>query len=191
MTSKVFMCYDLSMKDVSNARKISIIGPCGSGKSFLAQKLGEILNLPVHHLDSYYHKPNGERETSEFITNKVKEIIRTEKWIIDGTYNKTLADRFLHSDIVIYLDFEQDFCVKSVKERHTKTERLGVPEYFAPTDESLNYMISFHIAEKHPKIKTEFIIPLVEKYKDKVLTFITRKQVNDFINKNIACQWFW
>ncbi|WP_369974648.1 hypothetical protein [Paraliobacillus sp. X-1268] len=38
-------------------RKIMIIGSGGSGKSTLAKTLGEILDIPVYHLDAYFWKP--------------------------------------------------------------------------------------------------------------------------------------
>ncbi len=37
--------------------KIMVIGSSGSGKSTFSRKLGEILSLPVYHLDLYYWKP--------------------------------------------------------------------------------------------------------------------------------------
>lgn len=34
--------------------KIAVIGSGGSGKSTFSRKLGNILNLPVYHLDTMY-----------------------------------------------------------------------------------------------------------------------------------------
>ena len=38
-------------------KKTAIIGSCGAGKSTLARQLGEILDIKVIHLDSFYWKP--------------------------------------------------------------------------------------------------------------------------------------
>ncbi|MGL4882562.1 MAG: hypothetical protein ACRC8K_16095 [Waterburya sp.] len=45
-------------------KRIAIIGCCGAGKSTLAKSLGEKLNLPVIHLDTYYWQP-GWQETEQ------------------------------------------------------------------------------------------------------------------------------
>lgn len=37
--------------------RILVIGPCGAGKSHLADIPGKKLKLPVHHLDSILKKP--------------------------------------------------------------------------------------------------------------------------------------
>jgi len=37
--------------------KIAVIGSGGSGKSTFSRKLGNILNLPVYHLDTVYWNP--------------------------------------------------------------------------------------------------------------------------------------
>ena len=39
-------------------KRIAVIGSGGSGKSTFSALLGTELNLPVHHLDQLYWKPN-------------------------------------------------------------------------------------------------------------------------------------
>jgi len=41
-------------------RRILVIGIAGGGKSTLALKLGEVLGLPVIHLDAIFWKPGWE-----------------------------------------------------------------------------------------------------------------------------------
>jgi len=175
------------MKDISKTRKISIIGTCGTGKSSLALRLGELLDLPVCHIDCIYHKPGGAYEEKEIVTEKVKEISKGEKWIIEGTYGRTLEHRFTVSDLVIFLNFPQEFCIESVKNRQGKPGRVGLPEYFVETDEGLDLMLSYHITQKFPQTYKEIIKPLIEKYKEKVVEFTTRKQVTDFLDELKAC----
>ena len=45
-------------------QRIIIIGCGGAGKSTLARKLGEVLDLPVVHLDQLFWKPNWHRRQS-------------------------------------------------------------------------------------------------------------------------------
>lgn len=86
-------------------KRIMIIGPSGAGKSTLARQLGEIFNLPVHHLDTYFWKagwiPTPNDEWDFFL----EELIQNEKWIIDGNYSRTLDIRLKRADVIIFLDF--------------------------------------------------------------------------------------
>lgn len=85
--------------------KILIIGSSGTGKSTLALELGEILNLPVHHLDIYFWKPNWVQNDREQFDAALTEILKKEKWIIDGDYGRTMEWRLRFADTVIFLDY--------------------------------------------------------------------------------------
>lgn len=85
--------------------KILIIGSSGTGKSTLASELGEILNLPVYHLDIYFWKPNWVQNDQEQFDVALAEILKKEKWIIDGNYSLTMEWRLQFADTVIFLDY--------------------------------------------------------------------------------------
>jgi len=168
------------METIKNKQKISIIGPSGSGKSTLAKALGEILDLPVHHIDCLYHLPNGGTDDERQYIDKIAKITSQEKWIIDGTYSRTLGNRFLQSDLIIFLDFSQEFCVQSVTKRQFGSSRVGLPEYYVATEQGLERLVSHHIPRFQEMVKNH-IAPLVNQYKDKVLIFKTREEVDEFI----------
>jgi adenylate kinase family enzyme len=92
-------------------KKILVLGAPGSGKSFCASELGKKLNIPVYPLDFYYYKPNWKVVDSAEFAAKQREIMRHEKWIIDGNSVRMLSERLTHADTVIFLDIPKFFCI--------------------------------------------------------------------------------
>ena len=86
-------------------KKIIVIGRPGSGKTTLSNKLGKILNIPVFYLDRFVADSNGKRIPQNEFINKQEEIMKGEKWIIDGNWANTIINRIKHTDTVILLDF--------------------------------------------------------------------------------------
>ena len=163
----------------SKVKRISIVGPSGSGKSTLAVKLGKVLNLPVHHIDCYFIKPGWQAGDKLVVAKQIEEVTKTDEWIIDGNYKLTLENRFKRSDLIIFLNFPLEFCIQSIKQRHDKKERLGLPEYLKPEDERLTELLD-KVTEKG---RYATLVPLCEKHKHKVIELSTREQVNDFEEK--------
>lgn len=92
-------------------QRILVIGSGGSGKSTLSKRLGEILALPVIHLDSLYWKPGWvEPDKSEW-ADEVRRIIARETWILDGNYSGTLPERLEACDTVVFLDLPRLICL--------------------------------------------------------------------------------
>ncbi|WP_145447143.1 P-loop NTPase family protein [Mucisphaera calidilacus] len=86
-------------------QRICVVGPCGSGKSWLASRLGERLGLPVVHMDRLYWKPGWVEGTQEELRAKLEEVVAGERWVIDGNYAGTLGMRLARADAVVWLDY--------------------------------------------------------------------------------------
>ena len=94
-----------------------IIGCGGAGKSTLARQLGEKLNLPVVHLDKLFWRPGWEHISREEFDKLHREALAGEKWIVDGNFDRTMAERIWYCDTVIYLDFSRVACLLGVVKR--------------------------------------------------------------------------
>ena len=108
--------------------RIILIGCGGAGKSTLARKLGEKLDLPVVHLDKLFWLPGWvERDRDEF-----DDLLRAEmakpSWIMDGNFNRTLPERLAQCDTVIYLDFHRITCLWGVIKRNFTTRGKVRPD---------------------------------------------------------------
>lgn len=97
--------------------RIVIIGCGGAGKSTMARQLGDKLQIPVVHLDKLFWKPGWVESSREEIDAKIMAEMAKPQWIMDGNYNRTLAERMRHCDTIIYLDFSRFACLMGVLKR--------------------------------------------------------------------------
>ncbi len=86
--------------------RIAIIGPSSSGKSTLAEALGQALDLPVCHLDQIAHRhgSNWERVPDDEFIAAHDGIIAQERWVMEGNYSVCMKPRFSRASAVIWLD---------------------------------------------------------------------------------------
>lgn len=98
-------------------KRIMIFGIPGSGKSFFAVWLGEQLDIPVEHLDRYFYVDNWvERDYDQFLHIQ-EELIKKERWIIDGNAIKSFEMRFKTADVVLYFRFNRLLCLWRIFKR--------------------------------------------------------------------------
>ena len=116
---------------VKKMNKICIVGCGGSGKSTLAGKLGEITGLPVYYLDVYFWKAGWVERDREEWNSIVNDLVKKDKWIMDGNYSRTQAIRFADADTIIFLDFPRYKCLMNALKRviiHRNTRRPDMAE---------------------------------------------------------------
>jgi adenylate kinase family enzyme len=87
-------------------RRICLIASAsGSGKTTTGRALAEQLDVPFYELDALHHGPNWTPATREELLAKVEPIVRSEAWVIDGTYRSRIGDVVPASaDVVLWLD---------------------------------------------------------------------------------------
>jgi adenylate kinase family enzyme len=86
--------------------RICIMGPSNSGKSTLANAIGQASSLVPIHLDQLYHYPQTDwqpRPEAEFIALHDKAIAGL-KWVMDGNYSRCLPQRLARATGIILLD---------------------------------------------------------------------------------------
>jgi adenylate kinase family enzyme len=138
-------------------QRVLVIGPCGAGKSTLATELGQRLKLPVFHMDQLNWKPGWVESSKAEIIAKLEQIVKGDRWLIDGTYGGTLVERLKHADTVIYLDYPIRLCVARLLRRiwtyrgRTRPDMTeGCPERF-----DLEFLIYLMRWNSGPRIRTE------------------------------------
>lgn len=164
--------------------KVIVIGSPGAGKSVFSQKLKNITNLPLYHLDMLYHKTDGTHISKEEFVIELRKILEKDNWIIDGNYQRTLEIRLKECDTVFLLDFPLEDCLLGAESR-IGTKREDLPWIEEKFDEEFKQVII-----DFPKKKLPQIYELIEKYKTNknIIIFKTREEADNYIEmlKNIA-----
>lgn len=150
--------------------KISCLGNTASGKSYLAKKLAQELNLPYFSLDLYYWQENWTPITkTEFLAIEQK-ITANEKWVLDGTFAEVgLSARFEQSDCVVFLESKPLGCLKrALKRRGNEKDRLpnGADDQKIGFFRSLNFLfdiLTFNLRDRRK------ILKLAHRFPDKLV----------------------
>ena len=85
-------------------QRIMIIGGAGSGKSTLARELGELLHLPVVHIDTIYWQPGWVMRQLDEIARLTNEAVDGDAWVFEGNHSHTMPYRASRADLLIFLD---------------------------------------------------------------------------------------
>lgn len=117
--------------DTRGVERVLVVGSPAAGKSEVARHLGELLQLPVHHLDSLYYLPGWVDQNETRWAQTLNRIVMTERWVIDGNFIESIDWRLPRADAVIWLDYDRYETVRRVAGRmlepHIAT-RDGLPE---------------------------------------------------------------
>ena len=158
-------------------KKIIILGCSGSGKSTLAFQLQEITGLPLIHLDNVWWKPDRTHISRDEFDRKLAAILAGESWIIDGDYSRTYETRFQACDTVIFLDFNEEDCMKGITERVGKA-RPDIPWTEQALDPELVEQVRNHRETARPRV-----YELIEKYPEKqVIILKDRKEAEAWLS---------
>lgn len=152
--------------------KIHIVGGPSSGKSYAAKKLSLLLNIPFYDLDDiFWHDedtdytkvmPEKERDT------KLKNIIKQNKWIIEGSFGSWTDPSFKKADCIIIIKPNRYLRALRIAKRDIKAKLKIINR----KPESLKSFFKFlkwnHLYDKNNLLKLE---EKLEKYNDKILYF--------------------
>ena len=133
-------------------RRAAIIGSPGSGKSTLARRLRDLSGLPLHYLDMLWHLPDGDHVTRAEFDAAHAELVSRERWIIDGTYLRTLPERIERADLVVLLNLPLETCLEGVWAR-IGTTREDLPWQEAELDPEFADYVRRFPDEQLPRIR--------------------------------------
>jgi adenylate kinase family enzyme len=85
-------------------RRVVVFGTTGSGKSRLADRLGERTGLRVIELDALNWGPNWQPAPIELLRHRVERETRDGDWIVVGNYDSVRDLTWRAADTLVWLD---------------------------------------------------------------------------------------
>ena len=165
---------------LNNMKKVILIGSPGSGKSYLTSHLKDKVDLPIYHLDKLYWYDDWKHISRQELINKQEEIMKNDKWLIDGHFQSTLENRIKNADTIIHFNMSGLTCVNGVKHRiknHPIRDDMPsscIEKELDPAFETC--MLNFK------KEKNKEIFSLMKKHPSNVLTITSKKMLNKIIS---------
>ena len=158
-------------------RKVMIIGCPGAGKSTFARRLHDVSGLPLYHLDMLWHKPDRTNIPKEEFDVRLGEIVRKDRWIIDGNYQRTLEMRLKECDTVFLLDYPLSVCLEGARSRIGQ-KRDDLPWLETEFDEGFREWITGFPKDELPQI---YELLRKNKGKNEIVIFRSREEAEDFL----------
>ena len=106
--------------------RVIVIGCPGSGKSTFSRTLHDVTGIPLYHLDMMYWNEDRTNVPRELFLKKLKQIINSAQWILDGNYGATMEQRMQACDTIFFLDYPVDVCINGIMQRRGK-KRTDMP----------------------------------------------------------------
>lgn len=160
-------------------QKIMIIGCPGAGKSTFARRLRELTGLPLYYLDRIWHKPDRTNLSREEFDARLGEIVKQERWIIDGNYLRTMECRLEACDTVFFLDYPLELCLEGARAR-IGTVREDLPWVETEFDEEFHqWILDF------PKDQLPQMYELMKQYENtkEIIVFHSREESEQWLKK--------
>lgn len=169
-------------------KQIIIIGCPGSGKTYFAKQLSEILQIELFHMDNIYWKKDKTHISRGELISAVDRIISQSEWILDGNYISTIEQRIKGADTIFLFDYITKDCLEGVKSR-IGVKRDDIPWIETKLDPDFEKWIVDFRKDTLPEIEK-----VLERYKYKtIIRFTCREDKEKYlmklkknVNKNIT-----
>ena len=159
-----------------------MLGHSGAGKSTVAAELGQILELPVVHLDRLSWLPGWQELDRGAFVEQVRTAAQQQRWIIDGNYTGTLSLRLPRAQAVIWLDYSLPRCLWGVGKRIARWRGRVRPDMGEGCPERLDWEFILWIITHHGRSRRRVAESLRrEGERLRVFRFTRAAQIQSFL----------
>ncbi|MBD2001169.1 AAA family ATPase [Leptolyngbya sp. FACHB-541] len=86
-------------------QRISVVGTTGSGKTTLAQRIAQQLQISHVELDALHWEPGWTEASDQVFRDRITEALAGDRWVVDGNYSKARDLVWSRADTVVFLDY--------------------------------------------------------------------------------------
>ena len=169
-------------------QRVLVMGSSGSGKSTFARRLSGITGLPFISLDALFWKPGWVASDNAEFGQRVAEVARQPKWVMDGNYIRHGAGELRRqvSDTVIWFDLPRSSCMLGIMKRIAGSYGKVRPEMAEGCPEKFDFEFFRYVwtyrRQQRPKLLEYFQALRADQ---SLVCFTDRAQANDYL-KDIA-----
>ena len=165
--------------------RILVIGVAsGAGKSTFARRLGELTGIEVTHLDRLFWKPGWVEAPAEEFSEAQQQVVRNDKWIIEGNYTGTINIREAYADTIIYLELPLHVCLYRVLKRRIQYHGKTRKDVGEDCEEKIDWaFLKFILTTYGPR--KEKMVERMQRYANegKTVHYLkTRQQIQGFLD---------
>lgn len=157
-------------------RRILLIGPGGAGKSTLARRVAERLDLPLIHLDALYWQAGWVETPKDVWRQRLATLLQGEAWVMDGNYGGTLDLRLAACDTAILLDLPPWQCLWRVVRRRLRHRGRARPDMTPGCPERWDWEFLWWIATWRLRRRADVERRLAQAAQAGVTTHVLRSQ---------------
>lgn len=109
----------------SNLDRILIVGNSGSGKSWLATQLSEMLTINTIHFDKHFWEPGGfnTKRDKQVVYQEIKSLAQEKNWIMEGVFGELAELALERATLFIFLDKTWDECREALLSRGSESSK--------------------------------------------------------------------
>lgn len=108
-----------------NLNRTVIIGNSGSGKSYFAKQLADLLKFQVIHFDEHFWEAGGfnKKRPIELVNKEIEILSLHDNWIMEGVFGGLASIALNNATTLIFLDKSWDECEKALLARGSESSK--------------------------------------------------------------------
>lgn len=105
-------------------QRVAIFGTSGAGKTTLALRISEKVDLCHIEVDGIFHQANWTPLDEVTFLQRIEEKTQVPRWVTDGNYSTVRPLILARADTVVWLDYARGITIRRVVQRSLKRALL-------------------------------------------------------------------